>query len=223
MNYCFNYFVDQFSHSVWPFFLKLKGKVFLCSGSWKKVFWAMLLTKPFWWPLTFTMGHTETFLKICLYGLQREKILLDQCLLFLTTICWCLTIRQWLQTWAPTKPLILSKPRQHVKRANLVDSLYPYCRFSFLIVMCLSLADVTQVKMTNRQQRIIVSGRTPATKATTKRSHWQRFLPPACILTPLESRTILEKDFHHCSLSAAGPKSPLKILRFANRVPERRN
>ncbi len=125
MNYRFNYFVDQFSHSVWPFFLKLKGKVFLCSGSWKKVFWAMLVTKPFWWPLTFTMGHTETFLKICLYGLQREKILLDQCLLFLTTICRCLTIRQWLKTWAPTKPRILSKPRQHVKRANLVDSLYP--------------------------------------------------------------------------------------------------
>lgn len=50
--------------------------------------------------------------------------------------------------------------------------------------MCLSLADVTQVKMMNRQQRIIVSGRTPATKATTKRPHWQRFLPPSLYLDP---------------------------------------
>jgi len=41
--------------------------------------------------------------------------------------------------------------------------------------------------------------------------------PPASIVTPLESGTILEKDFQHCSLSDAGPKSLLKSPGFANR------
>lgn len=37
-----------------------------------------------------------------------------------------------------------------------------------------------------------------------------RFLPPASILTSMESCTILEKDFQCCSLSDAGPRSLLK-------------
>lgn len=143
----FQLFCDQLGTVCYPILLKVKGTASF-TQKWLFVLWNMKesilnnVGNQFWWPMTFIIGsHRGISQKNC-YGPQREKIheiiylcLLDQHLLFLTTICRCLTIRQWLQTWLEAKPLILSKPRQLVKRATTQSM------DLILLILCIFSAD----------------------------------------------------------------------------------